>query len=116
MISLARPNAGRSTMRFDPLITPSEDFLKLRQIEGLNMLKLDLGHGLNVTFLQEWITTLKELPVDEYGTFMRDTIYPSLIAPDRRSWQRSQISNLDLQAVVLAYEKPAEEKPDPDFE
>lgn len=67
------------------------------------MLKLDLGNGFNVNFHQEWVKTLRDLPIDEYGAFMRDTIYPALLAPDRRSWQRTQISNLDLQAAVQAF-------------
>ena len=69
------------------------------------MLKLDLGNGLNVTFQKEWVDKLRSLPIGEYGKFIRDSIYAELPARDRRSWDRSQISNKDLQTAVQAYQE-----------
>ena len=79
--------------------------MKLNRIDGLQMLKLDLGNGHNVTFLKEWFENLRNLPVDEYGSFMRNIIYPELPARDRRSWDRSRISSRDLHAAIQGFKK-----------
>jgi hypothetical protein len=86
-----------------------EEFLKLERIDGLIMLKLDLGHGQSVTFLQEWVDKLRTLSVGEYGGFMRDTIYPALPARDRRSWHNSKISNQDLFHAIQTFKNPPKE-------
>jgi len=72
-------------------------------MSGLNLLKLDLGNSHNITFRPEWVRTLRTLPIGDYGAFLRDTIYPSLIAPDRKVWQRSRISNMELQTAVMEF-------------
>jgi hypothetical protein len=73
--------------------------LKLERIKGV--LTLDIG-GSSVSFREEWVEQLRALPYEEFGAFMRDTIYPALSDQDRQAWHRSQISNRDLHTAIQA--------------
>jgi hypothetical protein len=67
------------------------------------VLTLDIGNGHCVYFREEWIEQLRSLPYEEFGVIMRDTIYPALPDQEQKVWNRSQISNRDLQSAIQAF-------------
>ncbi len=75
--------------------------MKLERI--LNILVLHLAPESSIVFREDWIEQLRALSLDDYGNFMRDTIYPALSDLDQRIWRKTSISNLDLQAAILAF-------------
>ena len=61
---------------------------------------LHFGHGLTVAFREEWAAQLRGLPLDQYGIFLRDTVYPALSKADRRTWHRVTIDNRSLHKAI----------------
>jgi hypothetical protein len=76
--------------------------LKLERI--LNVIVLHIDDNKSIVFREEWIEQLRALPCDDYGTFMRDTIYPALSVEDRRIWHKTTISNRDLQDAIRTFQ------------
>ena len=70
----------------------------------LNMLILHIDDKKSIVFREEWVEQLRALPCDDYGSFMRDTIYPALSVEDRKVWHKTTISNLDLQSAIQAFQ------------
>lgn len=70
----------------------------------LNVLVLHIDDKKSIVFREEWVEQLRALPCDDYGTFMRDTIYPALSVEDRNIWHRTTISNLDLQVAIQGFQ------------
>jgi hypothetical protein len=79
-----------------------EDPLRLERI--LNVLILHIDDKKSIVFRKEWIEQLRALTCDDYGMFMRDTIYPALSVDDRKIWHKTTISNLDLQSAIQAFQ------------
>ena len=74
------------------------------QLKRLNdVLMLDIGDDLCVPFFEEWVKQLRPLPYEEFGDFMRDTIYPALSDKERKLWHKATISNRDLQNAIQAF-------------
>jgi len=57
---------------------------------------------LSIPFQYEWVEQLRALPYDQFGEFIRSTIYPALSGKERKLWNKATISNRDLQAAVQA--------------
>ena len=74
--------------------------MKLERINGVLMLYI--GDGLCVPFREEWVEQLRALPYEQYGDFLKDTIYPALTEEERKLWHKSQISNRALHAALQA--------------
>jgi hypothetical protein len=74
--------------------------LKFEYIDGNFM--LNLGSGFYVSFQKNWVEQLKTLPYDRFGDFIRSNIYPALSNEEKRIWNKSTISNRDLQAALQA--------------
>ena len=68
------------------------------------MLVLHIAAGSAIVLRHEGVEQLRTHPCDDYGTFMRDTIYPALSIEDRKVWHRTAISNLDLQDAIQAFQ------------
>jgi hypothetical protein len=68
------------------------------------MLILHITSNSSIAFLNEWVETLRSLSCDEYGTFMRDTIYPALSNKERKVWNQTQISNRDLHKAIQVFQ------------
>ncbi|MDD5673293.1 MAG: hypothetical protein PHC61_03965 [Chitinivibrionales bacterium] len=75
--------------------------MKLERIN--DKLMLHITPKASIAFKEAWVERLSALPVEEYGVFMRDTIYPGLSVQDRKVWHRTQISNQDLFLAVKAF-------------
>ena len=54
------------------------------------------------SFREEWVEQLRALPYEQYGDFLKDTIYPALTEEERKLWHKSQISNRALHAALQA--------------
>lgn len=76
--------------------------MKLERI--LNVIVLHIDDNKSIVFREEWVEQLRTLPCDDYGTFMRDTIYPALSVKDRNIWHKTTISNRDLQSAIQAFQ------------
>ncbi|NLG17863.1 MAG: hypothetical protein GX556_11070 [Fibrobacter sp.] len=72
----------------------------LERIQGALM--LHITPELCIYFRSEWVEQLRALPYDQFGEFIRSTIYPSLSDKERRLWNKTTINNRDLQAAVQA--------------
>jgi hypothetical protein len=75
-----------------------EEFLKLERVN--NVLMLEISADRRVSFRQEWVEQHRALPYDQFGEFIRDTVYPALSAQERKLWNGSKISNRDLQIAI----------------
>jgi hypothetical protein len=78
--------------------TQGGGFLKLERF--INGIKLQIGEGSSISFQKEWAEQLRALPYEEFGSFMRDTIYPALSEEERKTWNSTKISNKDLQLAI----------------
>ena len=87
-------------MEWEKLTT--EEFLNLDRINSELILFITPKAG--ISFREEWVEQLRAIPYEEYGVFMRDTIYPALSVQDRKVWHRSQISNQDLFCAIQAFQ------------
>jgi len=74
--------------------------LKLERIRDVIMLHITPEHC--ITFREEWIEQLRALPYDQFGEFIRSTVYPALSDNDRKLWNKVTINNRDLHAAVQA--------------
>ena len=72
--------------------------MKLERVN--NVLMREISADRIVSFRQEWVEKLRALPYQEFGTFMRDAIYPALSDHERKLWNSSKISNRDLQIAI----------------
>jgi len=63
---------------------------------------LHITPELHISFHDEWVEQLRALPYDQFGEFIRSTIYPALSDKERKLWNKATISNRDLQAAVQA--------------
>ena len=57
----------------------------------------------SVAFRPEWVEELRALPYEQFGTFLKSTLYPALSEEEKKIWNRSQISNVDLQAALKEF-------------
>lgn len=74
--------------------------MRLERIQGVLM--LHITPELYISFHDEWVEALRALPYDQFGEFIRSTIYPALSDKERKLWYKATISNRDLQAAVQA--------------
>lgn len=74
--------------------------MRLERIHGVLM--LHITPELYISFHDEWVVQLRALPYDQFGEFIRSTIYPALSDKERKLWNKATISNRDLQAAVQA--------------
>ena len=65
-----------------------------------DMLVLHIAAGKSIAFRKEWVEQLRALPYEQYGDFLKDTIYPALTEEERKLWHKSQISNRALHAAL----------------
>jgi hypothetical protein len=63
---------------------------------------LHITPELSISFHDEWVEALRALPYEQFGEFIRSTIYPALSDKERKLWNKATISNRDLQAAVQA--------------
>jgi hypothetical protein len=56
-----------------------------------------------VKFRQEWVEKLRALSHEHFGDFIRLHIYPALSDQEKKSWNRSQISNKDLYNAIQSF-------------
>jgi hypothetical protein len=66
------------------------------------MLVLHISDKISVSFRNEWVEQLKALPYEQYGDFLKDTIYPALTEEERKLWREAQISNRALHEALQA--------------
>lgn len=69
----------------------------MKRING-NLI-LDIGEEQHISFREEWIEQLCALPYEQYGEFIRITIYPALTDKERKLWSNSITSNRALNAA-----------------
>lgn len=74
--------------------------MRLERIQGVLM--LHITPELSISFHDEWVEALRALPYEQFGEFIRSTIYPALSDKERKLWNKATISNRDLQAAVQA--------------
>jgi hypothetical protein len=74
--------------------------LRLERIR--DMLVLHISDRISVSFRNEWIEQLKALPYEQYGDFLKDTIYPALTEEERKLWHKLQFSNRALYEALQA--------------
>ena len=74
--------------------------MQLKRIQ--NKLSLQITHDSFVAFKNEWIEQLRALPYEQYGDFLKDTIYPALTEEERKLWRKAQISNRTLHSALQA--------------
>jgi len=72
--------------------------VQLKRLSGTLMLCLD--PDIYISFRESWIETLRKLQYDKYGEYIRREIYPILTEGDRKLWNKSTISNKDLQEAI----------------
>jgi hypothetical protein len=53
-----------------------------------------------IAFRDEWVELLRTLPYDQFGEYIRSTIYPALSDKDQKLWNRATISNQDLCTTI----------------
>ena len=75
--------------------------MKLERIN--DVLMLNLGNGLYISFRDEWVQELKLLSIEQFGDFIRDRIYPTLSDIEKKTWNQSTISNRDLLNAVQVF-------------
>jgi hypothetical protein len=68
--------------------------LRLERIR--DMLVLHIAPKASISFRQEWVEQLRALPYEQYGDFLKDTIYPALTEDERKLWHKLQFSNRAL--------------------
>ena len=74
--------------------------MRLERIQGVLM--LHITPELYISFHDEWAEALRALPYDQFGEFIRSTIYPALSDKERKLWNKATINNRALQAAVQA--------------
>ena len=67
-----------------------------------DMLALHIGPKASISFRQEWVEKLRALPYEQYGDFLKDTIYPALTEEERKLWHKLQFSNRALYEALQA--------------
>lgn len=72
--------------------------MKLERIGDALMLRIT-SDGY-VSFRAEWIEQLRALPYDQYGEYIRTTIYPALSDMERKLWNKATINNRVLREAV----------------
>jgi hypothetical protein len=73
--------------------------LKLKDTELL----LEISESCNISFQREWISHLRTLPYEQYGDYIKSTIYPALSEKDKMIWIRSTISNRELYDLAQTF-------------
>jgi hypothetical protein len=66
-------------------------------------LLLEIRENCEISFQREWVMHLSTLPYEQYGDYIKSTIYPALSEKDRMTWIRSTISNRDLLLAVQEF-------------
>jgi hypothetical protein len=74
--------------------------LRLERIRDI--LVLHIAPKVSISFRQEWVNKLRALPYDQYGDFLKDTIYPALTEEERNLWHKLQFSNRALYEALQA--------------
>jgi hypothetical protein len=74
--------------------------LRLERIR--DMLVLHIAPNAGISFRQEWVEQLRALPYEQYGDFLKDTIYPALTEEERKLWHKLQFSNRALYEALQA--------------
>lgn len=75
--------------------------MKFDRIQGV--LFLEINSDCLITFKDEWVEKLRSLPYDQFGEFIRSTIYPAFNDKEKKIWNKVTISNIDLQAAIQAF-------------
>ena len=65
-----------------------------------NAFTLHLTPELTIDFQESWVDYLRLLPFDSYGDYIRSTIYPGLSDTDKRTWNKTTVSNKKLFEAV----------------
>jgi hypothetical protein len=65
-------------------------------------LLLEIKKGFSITLKQEWVGELSAIPYEQYGDFIKKSIYPTLSDDEKKNWHNSQISNLELHSAIHA--------------
>jgi len=68
-----------------------------------NDLLLEISDTCEISFQRDWISHLRTLPYEQFGDYIKSTIYPALSEKDKMTWIRSTISNRDLLQVVQEF-------------
>jgi hypothetical protein len=74
--------------------------LQLRRFE--NKLLLYITDNCVIEFKTEWAEHLRSLPIEQFGDFLKDVIYPALSREEQKLWNQVQISNPELNAAIQA--------------
>ena len=82
------------------VVTQGGGFLKLERLK--DGLRLEIAEGIGISFQYEWVEQLRDLPYDQYGDFVRGTIYPALTDSEKKIWNKSTISNKKLFGAIQA--------------
>lgn len=61
---------------------------------------LKFSENSSVSFKSEWVDILRKLPFEEYGSVLRDTVYPALSPEEKIIWNKSFTSNKDLFSAI----------------
>ena len=70
-------------------------------LERLNSsFSLKFSENLSVSLKIEWVDMLRQLPFEEYGTVLKETIYPGLSPEEKLVWNKSFTSNKDLFSAI----------------
>ncbi len=62
---------------------------------------LHLSASSAITLESSWVDYLRLVPYEEYGDYIRATIYPGLSDQDRWVWNRVTVSNKELFKAVM---------------
>jgi len=74
--------------------------LRIERIQ--DVITLHISDESCVSLRKEWVEQLRTLPYEEFGEFIRTSIYPALNDNERKIWNKATISNRDLQSAVQA--------------
>ena len=70
-------------------------------LERLNSsFSLKFNENSFVSLKIEWVDMLRQLPFEEYGPILKETIYPGLSPEEKIIWNKSFTSNKDLFSAI----------------
>ena len=71
---------------------------------------LHLSESSSITLEASWVDYLRLVTYDEYGDYIRSTIYPGLCDGDRWVWNRVTVSNRKLFKAVTNSEQQTDDE------
>lgn len=63
-------------------------------------MQLVLDDGQTIVFHAEWIQHLRVISYEQFGEYIRKTVYPAFSEQEKKIWNNSKISNRELLHAV----------------